>query len=212
MSSNFLAALGGSQLYPLTDRLLSGLSHADQVQRLGAGGAKLVQLREKIATSAEFYESAKAALLAARDCGVKVIINDRVDIALTLSADGVHLGQDDLPAEAVRRLLGPAAIIGLSTHNLTQAQAAARMPVDYIAIGPIFATQSKEAADIPVNLAGLRLVRQAVGNMPLVAIGGITLENCASVLKGGADAVSVISGIWRPPGQAEAQVRRFLAS
>ncbi|HEY0430782.1 MAG TPA: thiamine phosphate synthase [Pyrinomonadaceae bacterium] len=212
MSSKFLAALDGSQLYPLTDRLLSGLSHADQVQRLSAGGAKLVQLREKIATSAEFCESARAALLAARASGVKIIINDRVDIALALNADGVHLGQDDLPAEAARRLLGPDTIIGLSTHNLTQAQAAATMPVDYIAIGPIFATQSKEAADIPVGLAGLRLIRQAIGNIPLVAIGGITLENCASVLKGGADAVSVISGIWRPPSHAEAQVRRFLAS
>src|ERR1044072_867368 len=113
MSSTFLAALGGSQLYPLTDRLLSGFSHADQVLQLSAGGAKLVQLREKIATSAEFYESASSALPAARAGGVKVIINDRVDIALALKADGVHLGQDDLPAEAARSLLGSDAIIGL---------------------------------------------------------------------------------------------------
>jgi len=211
MGSNFLAALRGSQLYPLTDRLLSGLSHTDQVLRLSAGGAKLVQLREKIATSAEFYESARSALLAARAGGVKVIINDRVDVALALNADGVHLGQDDLPVEAARSLLRPDAIIGLSTHNLAQAKAASRLPVDYLAIGPIFATQSKEAADIPVGLDGLRLVRNAVGRIPLVAIGGITLENCASVLKGGADAVSVLSAIWRPPGQAEAQVKRFLA-
>ncbi len=211
MSSNFLAALG-SQLYPLTDRLLSGLSHTDQVLRLSAGGARLVQLREKIATSAEFYASAKDALRAARACGLKVIINDRVDIALALNADGVHLGQNDLPAEAARRLLGPDAFIGLSTHDLRQAEAAAKMPIDYIAIGPIFATQSKASPDPPVGLGGLRLVRQAVGNMPLVAIGGITLGNCASVRNAGADAVSVLSSIWQPPGQAETQVKRFLAT
>jgi thiamine-phosphate pyrophosphorylase len=210
MSSNFLAALAGSKLYPLTDRFLSGLSHTDQVLLLSAGGARLVQVREKLASPAEFYDQAKQALQAAHAASMKVIINDRVDIALALQADGVHLGQDDLPAEAARRLLGPDAVIGFSTHELKQAEAATQLPVDYIAIGPIFATQSKESANPPVGLAGLRRIRQAIGTIPLVAIGGITLENGQSVLDAGADAISVIGNIWQPLRQAEAQVKRFL--
>ena len=210
MSSRFLAALAGSQLYPITDRVLSGLSHSDQFSQLSAGGAKLVQLREKIASPAEFHTQAKDALVTARASGLIVIINDRVDIALAVQADGVHLGQDDLPAEAARGLLGPDAIIGCSTHSLKQAEAATKFPIDYIAIGPIFATRSKEAACLPVGLAGLRLVRQAVGRIPLVAIGGITLANSLSVLEAGADAVSVISNIWQHPEQADLQVKRFL--
>jgi thiamine-phosphate pyrophosphorylase len=210
MSSRFLSALAGSQLYPLTDRVLSGLSHSDQISRLSVGGAKLVQLREKIASPAEFYSQAKDAMATARTCGLMVIINDRVDIALAVQSDGVHLGQDDIPAEAARGLLGPDAIIGFSTHGLKQAEAATKLPIDYIAIGPIFATQSKEAACPPVGLGGLRLVRQAVGRIPLVAIGGITLANSHSVLDAGADAVSVISNIWQHPEQADLQVKRFL--
>jgi thiamine-phosphate pyrophosphorylase len=212
MGSNFLAALAGSQLYPLTDRSLSRLSHNDQVLRLSAGGARLVQLRDKIATPAEFYEQAGEALLTARTSGLKIIINDRVDFALALKADGVHLGQDDLPPRAARQLLEPDAIIGFSTHNPEQAAAAAQMPIDYVAIGPIFATQSKEAGNLPVGLAGLRLVRRAVGEIPLVAIGGITLENMHSVLEAGADAVSVISDIWQTSSRAEERVRQFLTN
>jgi thiamine-phosphate pyrophosphorylase len=170
----------------------------------------LVQLREKTAAPAEFYQQAHEALLAAHRGGMKVIINDRVDIALALRADGVHLGQDDLPPGAARRLLGPDLIIGFSTHDLRQAEAATQMPIDYIAIGPMFSTQSKRAANLPVGLEGLRLVRRAVGTIPLVAIGGITLENSRSVLEAGADAVSVIGSLWRPFGGAETRVREFL--
>jgi thiamine-phosphate pyrophosphorylase len=212
MSAKFLDALAGSRLYPLTDRSISGLSHADQVLQLSEGGASLIQLREKQASSAEFYAQAEQALRIARQRNLKVIINDRVDIALALKADGVHLGQADMPPEAARRLLGPDAIIGLSTHNPGQAEVASLMPVDYIAIGPVFATGSKEAPNPLVGLEGLQLVRQAVGTIPLVAIGGITLENSASVLSAGADAVAVISDIWQPTGQASTQVKRFLAS
>ncbi len=211
MSSRFLEALGGSRLYPLTDRLISGLSHAEQVLQLGAAGANLVQLREKTASPAEFYIHASEALRAARAHGLKLIINDRVDIALALKADGVHLGQDDLPPDAARRVLGADFIIGFSTHNVGQAEAASRMPIDYLAIGPLFPTKSKDAANPSVGLEGLRRVRRAIGSIPLVAIGGITLENCRSVLDAGADAVAVISNIWRPQGSAEAQVREFLS-
>lgn len=211
MGSKFLAALAGSRLYPLTDRAISGLSHSEQVRQLSAGGAKLVQLREKTAAPAEFYEQAKEAMLVGHTHGLKFIINDRVDIALALKADGVHLGQEDLPPHAARRLVGPDMIIGFSTHNLEQAEAATRLPVDYIAIGPIFSTQSKTATNPSVGLPGLRLVREVAGAVPLVVIGGITLENYRSVLDGGADAVSVIGSIWQPQGAAEANVRRFLS-
>lgn len=205
-----MSALGGTRLYPLTDRRLSGLSHAEQVSQLGEGGATLVQLREKTLSPFEFYTEAEAALRVARERGLRIILNDRVDIALGLKADGVHLGQDDLPPEAARRILGPDAIIGFSTHDTEQARLAAQMPVDYIAIGPIFATHTKEASDPPVGLEGLRIVRQAVGTIPLVAIGGITLENGEEVLDAGADAISVIRDIWTPTGQAARRTNRLL--
>jgi thiamine-phosphate pyrophosphorylase len=210
MRFNFLEALAGSQLYPLTDRTLSGLSHADQVLQLSEGGATVVQLREKNLSPAEFCAQAEEALRVARERGLKVIVNDRVDIALALKADGVHLGQDDLPPEAARRILGPQAIIGFSTHSPRQAEVATKMPIDYIAIGPIFATASKLSANSPVCLEGLRLTREAVGDFPLVAIGGITSENSHSILNAGADVVAVMNDIWRLSGQVPTQVKRFL--
>jgi len=210
MSSNFLNALGGTRLYPLTDRQLSKLSHAEQISQLSAGGAKVVQLREKSLSPLEFYREAEAAVRVARECGLTIIINDRVDIALALKADGVHLGQDDMPAEAARGILGPRAIIGFSTHNVEQAQLAAAMPVDYVAIGPMFATLTKQGGYAPVGLEELNLVRQAIGGRPLVAIGGITFENSLSVLSAGADALSLIRDIWIPDGQASNRTRRLL--
>lgn len=209
-SSSFLSALAGTRLYPLTDRSLSGLSHAEQVLQLSEGGALLVQLREKVLPPREFYLAAEAAMRVARERGVKIIINDRVDIALALAADGVHLGQGDLSAEAARRILGPGAIIGFSTHDPEQARLAAQMPVDYLAIGPIFATSTKLASHPSVGLNGLRVVRQAVGTIPLVAIGGITLENSQAVLDAGADAIAVVSDLWIPRGQAARQANRLL--
>ena len=210
MSANFLNALAGTRLYPLTDRRLSGLSHSEQVSLLSEAGATVLQLREKILSALEFYREAAAALRVARERGIKIIINDRVDLALALKADGVHLGQDDLPPEAARRLLGPDAIIGFSTHNLDQARLAAKMPVDYIAIGPIFATSTKETSDSAIGLEELRLVRQAVGAIPLVAIGGITFENSQDVVSAGAAAIAAVSHIWIPMGQAASQTKRLL--
>src|SRR5947209_4283907 len=140
------------KLYPITDARLTGLTHAEQVARLCAGGATLIQLREKRASPREFYAAAEAALRVACACGARLIINDRADLALALQADGAHLGQDDLDPTAARRLLGPRAIIGYSTHNIAQAQAAARLPIDYIALGPIFTTTTKEKPDPVVGL------------------------------------------------------------
>ncbi len=187
-------------VYPITDTQISGLSHAEQIALFAAGGATLVQLREKRAAPLKFYEEAKAALAVANERGLQLIINDRVDIALAVGAGGVHLGQDDLPAEAARRLLGDDAIIGCSTHSVAQALAASSLPIDYLAVGPIFRTGTKENPDPVVGLDGLRTVREAAGSIPLVAIGGITPANGLEVLQAGADSVAMISGLWSQPG------------
>ena len=200
------------RLYPITDARLSGLSHAAQVARLADGGATFVQLREKHLSPREFYRDAEEAVRIARARNVRLIINDRADIALALGADGVHLGQDDLPPLAARELLGRRAVLGLSTHNLEQAAAAARLPVDYLAIGPIFETSSKENADAPVGLEGLRRIRQATAPVPLVAIGGITFETASQVIRAGADSIAVISLLLREPAEIERRVRELMSS
>jgi thiamine-phosphate pyrophosphorylase len=200
------------KLYPITDARLSGLSHAEQVRRLSAGGATFLQLREKHLAPREFYREAEEALRVARSLGMRLIINDRVDIALALRADGVHLGQDDLPPAAARKVLGDEAIIGFSTHNAEQASVAARLPVDYLAIGPIFPTVSKENPDPVVGLEGLRLVRELTGDIPLVAIGGIRLENIADVLAAGANSVAVINLLLNQPAEIESRTREILAT
>jgi thiamine-phosphate pyrophosphorylase len=176
---------------------------------LCAGGARFIQLREKRLSPREFYREAEAALRVAREHGARLIINDRADIALALGADGLHVGQDDLPPEAARRLLGDGAVVGFSTHNVEQAIAAAQMPLDYIAVGPIFATQTKENPDPVVGLEGLRRVRRAVGKgVALVAIGGVTAENAAEVIEAGADTVAVISALLTNPQKI---TERFVA-
>ena len=183
------------RVYPITDVQLSGLSHAEQVELLSLGGASLVQLREKQMPASEFYEQAKAAVSVAERNGVKLIVNDRVDVALAANAHGVHLGQDDMPPEAARRLLGAEVILGFSTHNIEQAVAATELPIDYIAIGPIFQTSTKTDTSPVLGLEGLRAVRRAIGDFPLVAIGGISHANAAEVVEAGADSVAVISAL-----------------
>lgn len=183
------------KIYPITDASITGLSHAEQVRRLLAGGATFIQLREKYASPEDFYRDAGKALEIAREGGAKIIINDRVDIALALKADGVHLGQDDLPPGEARKILGEKAIIGYSTHNLEQASEAVKLPIDYIAVGPVFATKTKENPDEIVGIEMVTRIRDAVGNFPLVAIGGITSENFQVVLRGGADSAAIISDL-----------------
>lgn len=196
-------------VYPLTDTQLSGISHAEQVTLFADAGATLVQLREKHASPLDFYNQAKLALEVALLRGVELIINDRVDIALALGL-GVHLGQDDLPPEAARRLLGDEAVIGYSTHSVEQAVAAARLPIDYLAIGPIFATSTKENPSPVIGLAGLQAVRSAIGDIPLVAIGGISTSNVQEALAAGADSVAMISGLWAEPGIVSPSLRSIL--
>ena len=198
------------RVYPITDTLLSGLSHAEQVKRLISGGATLIQLREKHSSPREFYDDARAALITARESNVRLVINDRADIALTLKADGVHLGQSDLPVEAARRLLGEGAIIGISTHDLAQVKLAARMPVDYVAFGPIFATATKGNPDPIVGLNALREARAILSSLPLIAIGGITIRNAPVVFAAGADSVATIAGLLSDPSRIEENARLML--
>ena len=196
------------RVYPLTDVQLSGLSHADQVRLLSAGGATLVQLREKQMPALQFYEQAKAALRS----GVQVIINDRVDVAMAIGANGVHLGQDDMPPEAARRLLGDKAIIGYSTHSVEQAKKALTLPIDYIAIGPIFTTSTKTNPSPTLGLDGLRAVRAAVSDVQLVAIGGISHSNAREVIEAGADSVAIISALLSSPDQISEATRTLINS
>ena len=200
------------KIYPITDVRLTGLSHAAQVEKLIGGGATFIQLREKYASPQQFYDEAAEALVIARRSGVKIVINDRVDIALALRADGVHLGQDDLPPAAARRILGENAIIGFSTHSVSQAIEAVGLPVDYVAIGPVYATETKENPDETVGTEGVRRVREAIGDFPLVAIGGVAPENSAEVFAAGADSLAVIKSVLFPPENIENNLRSWLSN
>jgi len=200
------------KIYPITDVSLTKLSHAEQVERLIAGGAKIVQLREKNGAADAFFADAARALEIARKHAVKIIINDRVDIALALRADGVHLGQDDLPPAEARKILGERAIIGFSTHNVNQAVEAVKLPVDYIAIGPVFPTETKGNPDAVVGLDTIKIVRAKIGNFPLVAIGGINLQNFREVLSAGADSVAVIGNLLSEPDEISETFKKFLAA
>ena len=198
------------KIYPITDTRISKLSHVAQVEKLIEGGATFIQLREKYAAPQDFYEAAKLALEYARTHGVKIIINDRLDIALALGADGVHLGQDDLPPEKARQILGKKAIIGFSTHNLEQAIRAAELPIDYLAIGPVYATKTKENPDQTVGLEGIQIVRKAVGDFPIVAIGGISYQNLQSIFDSGANAAAIISDLIGDADRIIEKMRLYL--
>ncbi len=180
-------------IYPITDRRLSNLSHYGQIKRLIAGGAAFVQIREKELLPGDWVDDARQAVEYAHRKGVIVVINDRVDVALAVHADGVHLGQDDLPPQEARRLLGEAAIIGYSTHNSEQFSRALELPIDYAAFGPVFGTFTKKDADTTVGLDLLKEASRSKGNKPLAAIGGIDGSNVAQVLEAGADSAAMIS-------------------
>lgn len=197
------------RLYALTDASATG-SHVDQVCEFVRAGVGLIQIRDKQASGRELYEMVVASLEFTRPAGAKLIVNDRVDVALAAGADGAHVGQEDLPADAVREILGPAAIVGVSSHSALQASAAAVLPVDYVAFGPIFATTTKVNPDPVVGIEGLAAIRSIVAALPLVAIGGITIENAAAVYASGADSIAVVSDL-RKGSSVEARVRAYLA-
>ena len=193
-------------VYPITDRQASGLSHAEQVRRLSAAGARLIQLRDKDSASGKFLRDARDAIAVARGFGTMILINDRVDIAMMSGADGVHLGQDDMPPAEARKLLGDAAVIGFSTHDREQAAAALTLPIDYVAAGPVFSTSSKADTSPVIGTEGLAGIRSAIGAFPLVAIGGINARNAGSVLAF-TDAVAVISCLFSDKRSIEESFR-----
>jgi thiamine-phosphate pyrophosphorylase len=189
----------------------AGWQPVDLAQAFLNGGARFLQLRAKSIGSGLMLDTAAAIVERARACGAIVIVNDRADIARLANADGVHIGQDDLPPVAVRALVGPSAIVGLSTHTVGQVVRAVGEPVGYVAIGPVFATATKATG---YDRVGLEMVRAAVAHaaprrLPLVAIGGITLETAASVLDAGAASVAVISDLLAG-GDPERRTREFL--
>ena len=167
-----------------------------------AGGCRVVQLREKTLPPAELLPLAKALRSRCREAGCLFIVNDRVDVALAVEADGVHVGQDDLPAREARRLLRSGMILGVSSHDEAQARRARDDGADYIAVGSMFPTGSKMGFQL-VGPGLLRRVRSEIA-VPLVAIGGITLDNVAEVVHAGADAVAVISAVCAAPDPARA--------
>lgn len=199
------------KIYPLTDTTISGLSHIEQVRQLLAGGATLIQMREKHVAPKQFVADAAEACSLARAHGARLIVNDRVDIALAAGADGVHLGQDDLPVKAARSLLGDRAIIGFSTHNLEQVRAALELPIDYLAFGPVYVTTSKDRPDPVVGLEQLRQARILAGKLPIVAIGGINGANLGATLAAGADAVAIISAVLSPGSDIAENLRNLTA-
>jgi len=197
-------------LYAIVDPLDTARDPVALAQMLLAGGARLLQLRLKQASSGELLAVAKAVQPLAQAHGARFLVNDRPDVARAVGADGVHLGQDDLPIAAARRVLGPGPLVGISTHDLGEARVAAAAGADYVAIGPIYATTSKEKALAPRGLELMRVVRAALPATTLVAIGGITAETAPAVRAAGADAVAVIGALTRAPDVAAA-VRELLA-
>jgi thiamine-phosphate pyrophosphorylase len=167
-------------------------------QRLAAGGATLVQLRDKQSDTRVMVERARA-IKAALPANIPLLINDRVDVALAAGVDGVHVGQTDMTAEDARRLLGPDAIIGLSIKSVAQAEVAPLELLTYVAIGGVFATTSKNNTSAPIGLDGLQCIatvfRHRAPKLPICAIAGIDASNAAEVITAGADGVSVISAL-----------------
>lgn len=190
-------------LYAIVDPLDTGCSARELAEALLAGGARVLQLRLKAATSRELHQAALDLRRLTRAADARLVINDRPDVARAVAADGVHLGQDDLPVAAARRVLGPEAVIGVSTHDVAQARAAAAAGADYLGVGPVFTTTTKADALTARGLELVRTVRAAVA-LPLVAIGGITPDTAPAVREAGADAVAMIGALVRAPDVAGA--------
>jgi len=185
------------RVYPILDTRSFDRHALDWVASAAAlleGGAAILQIRHKTPWTRETFARSREIARLCRDAGAQLIVNDRADFALLLEA-GLHLGQDDLSPRDARRLLGTSPTLGYSTHNLGQLCAAAAEPVDYVALGPIFQTDSKSNPDPVVGTEQVRRARAAI-DKPLVAIGGITIENAAAVWRAGADAVAIIAGLF----------------
>jgi thiamine-phosphate pyrophosphorylase len=185
-------------LYAILDPSLSVRPVTEIVESLVTGGVELIQLRDKRSSPRLIYAQAKELVSRFAATSVRFIINDRPDIAAMAGAAGVHVGQDDLPVEAARTVCGSGLWVGVSTHNLAQLRDADHTSADYIAVGPIFPTGTKENPDPVVGVDFVRAARQLT-RKPLVAIGGITVESAADVFRAGADSVAVIRDLIAAP-------------
>jgi thiamine-phosphate pyrophosphorylase len=203
------------RLYPILDAdalARAGVPLAMAAYALRDAGVRWLQYRDKRASDAEVVERMRE-LRAIFPAGeAMLVLNDRVHLCEAVGADGVHIGQEDLAAKQARKILGPERLLGVSTHNVKQLRAALKTgAADYLAIGPVFATGSKESPDPVVGLEGVKAAR-TLTRLPLVAIGGITSENGREVIEAGADSVAVISGLLPEDGKRMAErVRDFLA-
>lgn len=201
------------RLYAIVDAeacAAAGRPPIDVARAYLSAGARWIQLRCKGMASGLFLELASRSLELTRAAGAVLVINDRADIAAIAKADGVHIGQTDLTAGDARMVIGAAPMLGLSTHTAAQWAAAAREPISYLAIGPVFGTGTKETGYAPVGLEVVARASAAAGanSLPTVAIGGITIDNAASVIETGAASVAVISDLLT--GDPEARCRAFL--
>lgn len=192
------------RLYALIDpEHAGGRDLAELAKRVATGGATLVQLRDKRGDTRTIVERARALRAVLASFGVPLLVNDRVDVALAAEADGVHLGQEDMTVQDARRLLGPQARIGLSIKTTAQAEAAPVHLLDYVGIGGVFATTSKDNPDPPIGTAGLeriaKIFHRRAPDLPLCAIAGIDAGNAASAVAAGADGVAVISALSLTP-------------
>lgn len=181
------------RVYLITDRAIAGISHFEIARQAMRAGVRTIQVREKNLPRARLFEEAVLIRKVTRRYGATFIINDYVDIAMASGADGVHLGQDDLPVKEARRILGKGKIIGISAHSLEQAREAQRDGADYVGFGPVFRTLTKDAGR-PKGTGSLRKIRPFI-RIPVVAIGGINAGNVRDVLDAGADAVAVASSV-----------------
>lgn len=194
-------------LYAIVDPLDTGRDPVALAAALLRGGAPLLQLRLKDVSARELLRVAAAIAPLARAAGARFFVNDRPDVARAVDADGVHLGQDDLPVDAARRVLGPGRLVGVSTHDQGEARAAVAAGADYVGVGPVYETTSKANPLAPRGLALVRAVRAEV-RCPIVAIGGITIDTAAEVRRAGADAIAMIGALTRAP-DAEATAREI---
>jgi len=199
-------------LYLVTDRSLSrGRTTLDVVRQAVAGGVTCVQLREKHCSTREFIDQARALQPLLKDKRIPLIINDRLDVALAVGADGIHLGQQDMALADARKIVGQTMVIGISAESVADAIRAEQQGADYIGVSPVFATPTKADTAEALGLEGIQKIRRAVA-IPIVGIGGVNQRSAAAVLGAGADGIAVVSAIVsaHDPKQAAADLKKII--
>jgi thiamine-phosphate diphosphorylase len=195
-------------LYVITDKKPGSVSIEEAVRKAIAGGATIVQYREKAADTAEMIGVATELHKITMEAGIPLIINDRVDVALAVDAEGVHVGQEDMPSSVVRKIIGAGKLLGVSVKTVNEAFFAVKEGADYLGVGDIFGTASKKDAGKPIGLEMLKKIAERV-SVPIVGIGGITKTNAGSIIENGADGIAVISAIFGKP-DPEKEARELL--